>query len=297
MSDNSLPLVSIFVISYNGREFLREAIESFLAQTYQNIEICISDDASTDGTRELLLEYKEKLGDRFKYNINPVNLGITRNSNKCLELCGGEYIAYCGGDDLFLPRKIEEQVKFMIGKDNVVASYTDSEIFDNNTNKTINFSSNINRVVNEGRLSDVLKHGCYFGACTVMVKNYALVNFDEQLPVASDFFQMVEILAQNVNYKLVYINGVFSRYRRHDSNITNRLNTGVLQQNHIDHINSYIKTISKYPEYSNCAMLGLSRVYRSYGKYINKKYYIAAFYAAPYFWKNIILFLKYKLKG
>lgn len=297
MSGNNYPLVSIFIISYNGKEFLREAIESFASQTYSNIEICISDDASTDGTYELLLEYKSKLGSKLKYNINDKTLGITKNSNKCLELCSGEYIAYCGGDDLFLPTKIEEQLKAMHNSSDVIATFTDAEIFDNESNEIIHLFSTVNKPIPVGNVKDVLKHGCYFAACTVMIKRSVALKFDEQLPVASDFFQMVQMLATNINNKIVYIDKVLSRYRRHKRNVTNVLTKDKLLQNQIDFLNAYNKSRYMYPEYGYDISLGISSVYRSYGKYVNKKYYISAFFECPFYWKNIIKYLYLKIFG
>ena len=182
---NDKPLVSIFVISYNGKDFLRQAIESFLAQTYGNIEICVSDDGSTDGTREILLEYKTQLGERFKYNINEKNLGITKNSNKCLELCNGEYIAYCGGDDLFLPEKIEKQVNLMMTYKDASACFSDAEIFDSISNRCISLLSMQNKKYLQFKsdVRDVIMKGCFFGACTVMVRTTQIHKFDERLIV------------------------------------------------------------------------------------------------------------------
>lgn len=294
MSENSLPLVSIFVISYNGKEFLSQAIESFLAQTYRNIEICISDDASTDGTDKLLFEYKEKLGNKFKYNINQTNLGITKNCNKCLDLCDGEYIAYCGGDDLFLPEKIESQVNAMKDKTDVVASYTDAEIFEDSTNLILGKFSDNHKALYSADIKSVLRNGCFFCACTVMVRKSKIFKFDESLPVASDFYQIIQMLGCNTKYRLVYINKVMSRYRRHASNVTNvtSINSNYLPQNQIDQLNAYFKSIYTYPKCSVEALLGVSRVFRALGKYYNKKYYKIAFQICPWYWKNIIMFLK-----
>ena len=294
---NDKPLVSIFVISYNGKDFLRQAIESFLAQTYGNIEICVSDDGSTDGTREILLEYKTQLGERFKYNINEKNLGITKNSNKCLELCNGEYIAYCGGDDLFLPEKIEKQVNLMMTYKDASACFSDAEIFDSISNRCISLLSMQNKKYLQFKsdVRDVIMKGCFFGACTVMVRTTQIHKFDERLIVASDWFQIVQILNKSKG-QLYYIDEVLSRYRRHDKNITNHPENKI-SQGEIDYIIAYNILLITYPKYYKYIKTGLAARYRVLGRYINPFYYWLAFKTNPFEYKNLISLLLAKLKG
>ncbi|MFL7011093.1 glycosyltransferase family 2 protein [Enterovibrio norvegicus] len=89
--------ISIAVPTYNRLELLKETLESVLCQTYRNIEIIISDNASTDGTKE----YLESLDDqRIVINYNQDNLGMVGNWDKCLELATGEYFLLLSDDDL-----------------------------------------------------------------------------------------------------------------------------------------------------------------------------------------------------
>lgn len=80
-SDIEQPLVSVCIITYNQKKFLRECIESVLAQDYPNIEIIVGDDASTDGTQEMLREFETTYPDKFVLRLAKINMGITCNSN------------------------------------------------------------------------------------------------------------------------------------------------------------------------------------------------------------------------
>lgn len=105
------PLVSVMMPTYNGASYLREAIDSVLKQTYQNWELIIVDDGSTDETPDILHEYS-RLDARIKpYRIAHGGRGIARN--KCLKEASGKYIAVCDSDDVSLPNRFKLHVDFL----------------------------------------------------------------------------------------------------------------------------------------------------------------------------------------
>jgi glycosyltransferase involved in cell wall biosynthesis len=104
------PLVSAVIPAYNYGVFIMDAVESVLAQTYENIEIIVVDDGSTDNTGELLKPYEEAGKLRYIYqknagNASARNLGITSAT--------GEFIAFLDADDIWLENKIERQMSFL----------------------------------------------------------------------------------------------------------------------------------------------------------------------------------------
>ena len=103
------PLVSVLVPSYNGARWLREALDSMLAQTYPNIEILLLDDASTDETPAIAAEYV----DRITYVRQPANSGIYDNVNVGIARARGELIATYHADDIYLPTIVEAQVAYL----------------------------------------------------------------------------------------------------------------------------------------------------------------------------------------
>lgn len=106
------PLVSILLATYNSEDFIREALDSILSQTYRNLEIVLCDDASSDGTVSILKEY-QKRDKRIKIIENKKNLGISLNMNNGIKACNGKYIAILDGDDWAYPYRVEEQVNLM----------------------------------------------------------------------------------------------------------------------------------------------------------------------------------------
>ena len=80
MSKNNLPLVSVSVISYNQKQFLKECIDSILIQNYNNLEIVIADDGSSDGSHQMLENYKNDFPGLFILKLSKKNKGITKKN-------------------------------------------------------------------------------------------------------------------------------------------------------------------------------------------------------------------------
>ena len=104
---------SILMGIYNCAPTLREAIDSIVAQTYDNWEFIICDDGSRDESHAIALEYAEKDPRRFRIIQNEKNLGLNATLKKCLRLADGDYIARMDGDDLCAPDRFEKEVAFL----------------------------------------------------------------------------------------------------------------------------------------------------------------------------------------
>lgn len=103
-------LVSIIMPSYNTARFLRETVASVLAQTYENWELIIVDDASTDKTDDVVAGYSDP---RIRYLKNGKNCGAAVSRNWALREAKGRWIAFLDSDDLWHPEKLEKQIRFM----------------------------------------------------------------------------------------------------------------------------------------------------------------------------------------
>ena len=119
---NNYPLVSICIPTYNNARFLRECLDSIVNQTYQNKEIIIVDNASTDETKKIVKEYVEKY--KIKYYRNEKNIGGEANFTRCIELAQGEFIAIYHSDDIYLPNMVEKQVKVFQDNSTLGAVFT-----------------------------------------------------------------------------------------------------------------------------------------------------------------------------
>lgn len=125
----ALPRVSVGVPVYNGARYLAEALDSLLAQTFEDYEIIISDNASTDGTAEIAREYAAADG-RIRYHRNEVNLGSTRNYNQAITLARGEYFRWAAADDLSGPEFLATCIDALDRNDDLVLAYPKAQLID-----------------------------------------------------------------------------------------------------------------------------------------------------------------------
>ena len=124
MNDNKTA-VSIITPVYSCEKYLRQTIDSVLAQTFTNWEMILADDCSPDGSAQIIAEYQQK-DPRIRYIKLPNNCGAAVARNAALGEARGRYIAYLDADDIWLPEKLERQLNFM-KKNNVVFSCCDYE--------------------------------------------------------------------------------------------------------------------------------------------------------------------------
>lgn len=132
-------LVSIITPTYNCGKYIAETIESVLAQTYKNWEILIVDDCSKDNTKEIVDRY-QKEDPRIHYYCLPKNSGAAEARNEALRRAQGRWIAFLDSDDLWTPKKLEHQIKFMENNDFAFSYHEYSEIDENSNLLGINVS-------------------------------------------------------------------------------------------------------------------------------------------------------------
>jgi glycosyltransferase involved in cell wall biosynthesis len=109
------PLVSVLVVTYNQKDYLKQALDGILQQQCAfDYEVIVGDDASTDGTRELCLDYAERYPERIRLCLNATNKGLINNYFDIFLQAKGTYIADCGGDDYWMGvTKLQEQVDLL----------------------------------------------------------------------------------------------------------------------------------------------------------------------------------------
>jgi len=105
------PLVSVIVTTYNRADLLCETLDSILSQTYENFELIVVDDGSTDNTEEVV---KRHSAGRINYIKTENWGGPARPRNIGIEKATGEYIAFCDDDDIWLPKKLEKQINYIV---------------------------------------------------------------------------------------------------------------------------------------------------------------------------------------
>lgn len=120
---NSAPRVSLGMPVFNGERYIEESLVALLEQTYEDFEIVICDNASTDGTEEICRAYAEK-DDRIHYFRNRSNYGYVHNFNSVFRLSRGEYFKWCSSDDVCDPTYIERAVGLLDGDPSIVLVFS-----------------------------------------------------------------------------------------------------------------------------------------------------------------------------
>jgi glycosyltransferase involved in cell wall biosynthesis len=262
------PKVSIAIISFNQREFIAPALSSALEQDYDNLEVIIADDASTDGTQEIITEYAQRYPERLKSVYGETNLGITGNSNRALCKCTGEFIAFQGGDDILLQGKISKQVDWFTTCPNKVLCGHDVEYFRTDNNHTIALWSDRYTLRGKTGASKVISDGVPFPATSIMVRTSAIPRsgFDNRLRYASDWLFWIETIGTHLEYG--YVEGVYARYRLSETNISKQQDLMLQDQLITLAIIEY-----QFPQYQKEVRIARARILYRLGIYYLKRHY------------------------
>lgn len=246
---DTLPLVSISIISCEQQDYIGEAIESALAQTYHNIEVVVADDASTDATQDIIKRYEAAHPGRVRGIFNQSRLGITANSNVALFACRGEFVAFMGGDDVLLPGKIAAQVEWFAADPRRRVCGHQVEVFYEDGSRAPHAFSLAMMAGTDA--ADILRKGFYC-ACSVMVRTSAMpaAGYERQLPMVSDHMFWFESMLNDgrSDGEYGFVPGVHARYRRHQSNFTLRVIDGLTEV-----VRYYEIVAARYPRFRRTA--------------------------------------------
>jgi len=143
--------VSVFVPTYNSSKFLSFCLESLLNQTHPLYEIIVCDDASTDGTQDIVRSFADRFPEQIKPIFQEANLGIPKNFNSGLTATTGDFVSLIAGDDWWEHNKIEKELETLTSSDNARWVYSDSNKFYQSTGRTRAF-----RQHRDGASGDIL---------------------------------------------------------------------------------------------------------------------------------------------
>lgn len=129
--------------AYNSEKYIKATLESILNQTYQDFELHISDNASTDGTEAICQEY-QKLDPRVKYHRNKTNIGANYNFNKAFSFTNSLYFKWVSSSDIHGPESFERCIEVLDKQDDVVLCYPKTKFFTENINSSTEYEDNLN---------------------------------------------------------------------------------------------------------------------------------------------------------
>lgn len=235
------PIVSIVVITYNSEKFVIETLESAKTQTYQNIELIISDDCSTDNTVEICSKWltkNKRMFVRTKLLTVKNNTGISANLNRGCNASNGLFIKLIAGDDILYPNIIDVYVSYFKRNPDVSLVFSQNFLIDSNSNIIGIWEKNIK---NSDITFDRQFQGNLVYTPTIFFTKeiFEKVNgFDEALKIEDiDFY--LKILGNGG--KIHFIKKTLASYRMHGENISSKSELMLLE---------HIKTLNKYRNYN-----------------------------------------------
>jgi len=232
-SITSSPTVSVIIPAYNSERFIGPAIESVLAQTYSKIEIVVVNDGSTDTTRRVVMQFQSS--GKLKY-IEQANKGVSSARNAGIRNSGGELIAFLDHDDLWLPPKIESQVKFILANPDLPWVHTNALLDRDGAQQSMPWHAPV-----QGHSFRELFERNRIILSTVLLRRDTLEQvglFDEQLAGSADYDLWLRFASR---FSLGYIDEVLVFYRLHESNMS--WNSFHMTSDDLTVIESIIRTV------------------------------------------------------
>jgi glycosyltransferase involved in cell wall biosynthesis len=211
--------VSILIPAFNQSQYLRQAVDSALAQTRTDIEIVVVDDGSTDDTPQVLAGYA---GEPRLRVIRQDNAGLAAARNRALREATGQYLCFLDSDDALLPDAVERHLAILEGDAGVAFTYSDVRIIDDQgAIQTPHTPVHAARTVVSGDILDSLILGGYFPPVSVMLRRGILDaagSFDPALGGHADYDLWLRISA--AGGRAVYIGEPLALYRRHPAGMS-----------------------------------------------------------------------------
>ena len=229
--------ISVAMATYNGEKYLKEQLESILVNLKENDELIISDDGSTDGTREIIYKYLEN-DNRIKLFDGPKN-GVKQNFANAINKCSGEYVFLADQDDIWYDNKVEEVLNVFKAEMDVTLVVHNCKIV-NEKLEELDKNFFEYRKSGIGIFKNILKN-TYIGCCMAFKKEMK----NKILPIPKDIEmhdQWIGILNEKYGNSF-FLNKELLMYRRHENNVSQMKHYGIIKmiRNRVFFIMWYLK--------------------------------------------------------
>jgi glycosyltransferase involved in cell wall biosynthesis len=247
--------VSIVMPSFNYARYLSLSIESILKQSHTDLELVITDDCSTDGSREMVAEWARR-DSRVVSVLHDVNVGLAGARNSALAASSGKFIALCDADDLWIADKLKTQLACFRRAPEIGLVHSDSAIMDGQGTLTgQRFSSLMHRQGQKtsGYLFDELCRRNFLCVPTVIVRREAMElagGFDDRLRSLEDWVCWTRIARK---YPFDYVDDALAHYRIHAGGLSS--NPLGMARNRVKAIGFLMETFPEIPARAKSEML------------------------------------------
>ena len=207
-----MPNISVIMPAYNAEKYIREAIDSILAQTFTDFEFIIIDDGSKDYTTAIVQSYSDS---RIRFYQNERNVGVAATLNRGLDLAQGEYIARMDADDISLPERFEKQKAYLDTYNKIAVCGTSVTMFcDKKVLGTRTLSAT------PQKMKENLFFSCGLAHPSVMMRSlviHDLGGYDLEFNGMEDYELWCRV---SENYNIISLPDILLRYRIHDGQVT-----------------------------------------------------------------------------
>lgn len=251
--------VSVIISTYNSSQFVIETLDSVSNQDYDNIELIITDDCSTDKTVEICERWLNENGTRFSNTIlleSKINTGVSANANRGLANAKGEWIKFLGADDTLLPNCLSDNIQYVSKNPQVVVLFSAVNIFrdtfdEKNFVVTIPGEIDHTSILYPDRTADsqyrmLLVSDRINFTPSVFLHRKTLISiggFDERFRLLEDYPLWLNLTKRG--YKLYYMDKITVNYRRHSKAINNTGKRYIVNPNYFK--NEIFRSIYIYP--------------------------------------------------
>ncbi len=216
--------ISVAMVSYQGAKYIKEQLDSILVTLGADDEIIISDDGSTDGTREIITEYQKK--DSRIYLVDGPRSGVKANVENALRMCQGEYIFLSDQDDIWMPDKVE-RVMAVFKEKGVGLVVHDAIVTDGTCEEVILDSFYSLKGSGAGFIKNIWRN-TYIGCCMAFKREL----LEEVLPIPSYIEmhdQWIGVINDKLNRGTYFMPDKLLKYRRHGKNASGMSHYGVFR--------------------------------------------------------------------
>lgn len=214
MDNISTPLVSVLMPSYNHEMYIQDAIESVFEQTYENIELIVIDDGSTDSSVDIILRLQKTYGFTF---IKQENIGLIATLDRLSQLAHGKYISLFSSDDLYHPKKIEILVSYLEKNRNFSVVYSKIGIIDGQSE----LKNVVNEPYQEGDIFFNLLCGDFFiNGLSALVRSDVYCSHGRFNTYVDDLQFWLELSS---HYEFGFVDEVTAFYRVHNNHLSSNL--------------------------------------------------------------------------
>lgn len=271
--EQNLPLVTICMPTYNHGAYIALALQSIIDQKYSNLQIIISDDCSTDNTRDIINEFKIAYPTIIESQCHQQNIGAEKNIQSIYPLIRGDYVCWFSGDDEFLPGKLMTQIRTMIDNPDCIFSFHAVNVIDKSSRFLYEYNDSRfgNSLYLDNLAANLIRHRCFICTNSLMI-NYKLsagIAHRIGLGIGNDWLLLIELASKG---RTIYIPKSLGTYRRHNANISSMINVSSEE-------NVYAYLQRQFPQYAADIRYGLVQLYTMYiFKYLLRVNFKKSFY-------------------